>query len=509
MRRLLDLPDLRQKLAKGLTGPQMLAFLPALCLSAYWIGGEVPLVLCALATPLVYAVFGGFGGWTSAAQTDAARAPDVNRVAQDFLEIAQHSGQTTACFKITIPELDQIAHRFGANIAGESRDLIAARLRTSLRASDYVFRSEGTQFTVLISPGFRLRLDNLIDLGKRLREAAETPLVLDGTTHTLTACIGIASSLNFGRNVTANVWLQSATDAMDEAVMAGASTTRLWSDRLARRNRSRHALRQDIETALDEGAIQAYFQPQISVRTGEVSGMEAFARWLHPTRGVLPAAEFLPAATDSRQMVRLGRSIFLQAVTALHHWDESGFNVGTMSVNLSEEELRDPELPGRIASDLDRCGIPAHRLVFDIPETLLNKAADDMIRRNLVSLAGLGCGLDLEGFGLGGCSITVVQQLPVTRLKLDKSLVHGAAASEDRTRTLHAVLAISERLELPAVAAGVETIEDDSLLRDLGCAHAQGFLYAPPSSAADTKIWLESRQALKTPRTGAKIRHIR
>ena len=509
MRRLFDLSDLRRTLVKGLSGPQMLAFLPALCLSAYWVGGEVVLVLCALATPLAYALLGGFGRWADATHDDRPAVPDRMKVAQDFLAIAQHNGQTTACFQICVPDLEQIAKQCGASAAADARDLVADRLRTTLRGGDHVFRCGDTKFTILVAPGFRLRLDTLFDIGKRLREAAEMPVVLAGTTHPLSASIGIASSLNFGRNVTAETWLQSATEAMEDAVMTGPGTTRLWSDRLGRRHRSRHALQQDIMAALDDGSIQAYFQPQISIRTGEVIGMEAFARWHHPTRGLMPAADFLPSATEAHQMSRLGRTILLQAITALRAWDDARFDIATISVNLSEDELRDPDLINRIADDLERCGLPAHRLVLDIPDSISALSGDDVIRRNLMSFADLGCGLDLEGFGMGGCNIAMVQRLPISRLKLDKMLVQGGQDSEDGRRALDAVLSIADRLDLPAIAAGVETVEQEGVLRDLGCAQAQGFLYAKPSSAADMTVWLENRRSSEVPPSTTQIRRIR
>lgn len=509
MRHPFDISNLRQVLCTALSGPQMLAFLPALCLSAFWGGGEVFLVICALAVPLIYAIFGGFGRWSEMAPLDRLRGPELHQVAQDFLEIARQNGQTTACFQIAIPELEKIAHHFGPDTAEESRDLIASRLRTSLRGSDHVFSHGDTRFTVLISPGYRMRLDSLIDLGKRLQQAAETSLSLAGTTQTLTACVGIASSLHFGRTVTADIWLTSATEALDEALSTGASATRLWSDRLSREHRSHQTMQIDLVAALDEGAIQAFFQPQINIRTGMVTGMEIFARWDHPKHGVLTAAEFLQAARDSKQMPRLGRSMLLQAVTTLHEWDEAGFDVRTISLNLSEEELRDPDLPALLGDDLARCRLPAHRIVFDIPEHVVATATDDVIRRNLVAIAELGCGLDLEGFGIGGCSVIAVQQTPVTRLKLDKSLIRGVGLSEDKKRALHAVLAISERLDLPTIAAGVETLEEHGTLRELGCSTAQGFLFAPPANASDTTLWLKEREASENRPSTAQIRRVK
>lgn len=510
MRTLFELAQLRRTLRRGLSGPQMLAFLPALCLAAYWGGGEVLLVLCALTTPLVYAAFGGFGRWFDRPEGHDSGGPSLERVAQDFLEIARHNGQTTACFRIALPELDRIGERYGPDTAAETRNLIASRLRTMLRGSDHVFSDGNSRFIVLISPGFRVRLDNLLDLGKRLCANAESPVSIAGTTHTLPVCIGIASSLNFGRNVTASSWLTSASAALDEALMSGPGTMRLWSDRLARQHRSRRDASDRISEALDEGAIQAYFQPQFHIRTDETTGVEVFARWIDAERGTLATSEFLNAARDSGQLPRLGRTMFLQAVTARVAWDKAGLQVDTISLNLSDAELRDPDLCTRLSGDLDRCGFPAHRLILEIAEqTLMDWSGDDMLRRNILGLVELGCRFDLDEFGAGTTSLAILRELPISRVKLHSLLIKGIEASDDSRRTVDAILGLCDRLELPVVATGIETHQQLGVIRDLGCAFGQGFLFAAPMDCAQMHQWLSERQQAKQAANGARIQRIK
>ncbi len=506
MRLHLTATGLRQAVRSALAGPQMMAFLPALCLAAYWLGGEALLVMCALTLPVLYALTGSFGLGATAAQIGAKQRPDLEKTARDFLEIAQHHGQTAACLQIAIPELNDVAQRFGAETARQSRDLLAARLRSSLRDSDHVFQSGETRFTVLIAPGFRLRLDSLIDLGKRLRASAEIPLSLGGASHDLTVCIGIASSLTLGRNATAEKWLSCANDALDDAQAAGAGSTRLWSARLARQHKSRRKLQDEFDAALDTTRIHAHFQPQIHIGTDAIIGVEAFARWEHPTRGFLTASDFLPFVQSSGHMMDLGRVMFLQAVSALLAWDDAGLDIRTVSVNLSETELRAPDLQKRIATDLERCGLPAHRVVFDIPVTVLSDQGDDIIRHTLAGLSDLGCGLDLQGLGSAGCDIAILQHSPITRLKLERTLLFGIGTSDTARQALHTILGIGDRLDLPSIATGVETVAEHGILRDLGAVYGQGAVFALPADIRATTRWLTERQNLK--RT-IKPKHIR
>ncbi|WP_299784481.1 bifunctional diguanylate cyclase/phosphodiesterase [uncultured Marivita sp.] len=509
MRPGLDAKNLKLLIRRGLQGPQMLAFLPAISLAAYWGGGEVLLVFCALLTPLVYALTGGFGQMSDGGRTDLEDTASVEEVAEDFLAMALHNGQTTACLQLRISGLDAISDAFGPTRADEARDVIETRLTSALRQSDHVFRSGDCQFTLLIAPGFRLKLDSLLDLAKRLRLAAEEPISINGVSQYVTVNIGIASSLNFGRNVTADIWLDSAIQALTDAVESGTPTTRVWSDKLSRRHKARRDLQDDIAGALDAGQIQAFFQPQVSVRTGDVTGMEALARWDHPTRGILPAAAFLPAAMETGQMVRLGQSVVIRALNALQTWDGAGLSVPTISVNLSEAELLDPDLPDHIAVALDRSGVLAHRLVLEISETVLRGSNDDISQRNLIALSEIGCAIDLDNFGTGTCGVSQLQSVPFQRLKIDRQLVMGSDLSEDRQRILSAIIGLADRLEMQTVGCGVETLGEHGVLRDLGCGHAQGFLFAEPGSAGDIGAWLAERQGREEPANGVRLRRVK
>ena len=496
-------------LGRGLRGPQMLAFLPAICLAAYWGGGEALLVFCALTTPLLFALTGGFGRLPTDPTRSVGHRQTVEAAAQEFLEIAQHNGQTTACFQLGISGLDDIAAGLGETVADEARQLLSARLASILRETDELFQVGDKRLAILIAPGFRLKLDTLLDLAKRMRDVAEEPLSLSGTTRYVSVSVGIASSLTFGRNATAQQWLSSAAFALDEAIATGGSATRVWSDKLSRQRQSRRDLHHDIITALETGQIQAFFQPQIRVKTGDVVGMEALARWDHPTRGCIAPSEFLQAILDSGQMDRLGQTMLSQALGALQGWDDAGLDVPTVSVNLSGAELRNPDLAAHIATDLDRAGLGPARLVIEVLESVISGDTDDIIRRNLVALADLGCRIDLDDFGTGHASITTLQHFPIQRVKIDQSFVQRADRTDDKRRMLAAILRLTDTLELDALAEGVETIGEHGLLRELDCRFAQGFLFAEPATAADVTEWLRQHQARDAATGGAHLRRVK
>jgi EAL domain-containing protein (putative c-di-GMP-specific phosphodiesterase class I) len=485
--------QVRQHAQYVLSGTHMLAFLPALCLAAFWGGGEMLLVVFALLTPLLYAAIGGFGQKPASNHDLADDVLCPVSVSQDFLEIARHNGQTTACFQIGITGFDEISRRLGDEFARDARNVVKGRLESALRSGDHVFQTGENRFVVFLVPGFRPKLDGLLDLSKRLRTAVEEPVSLAGTTQFLFAAIGISSSLNFARNTTAEIWIASANQALGEAAANGPSATRVWSDKLSQNHQARRALREDLANALANGEIQAYFQPQVSVRTGAVVGMEALARWEHPKRGCIEPAEFLRALHDSGEMEVLGKTMLAQSLAALRRWDDAGLQVDTVSVNFSDIELRNPNLPDHIKWELDRLELPGHRLAIEVLESVVSNA-DDMIHRNLTKLAAFGCRIDLDDFGTGNASVAALQHLPVKRIKIDQNLIKNVDAHSDKKRMLRAVLSMSECLRLETLAEGVETVGEQGTLRECGCQFAQGFLFAKPMPVSVCDDWLRQNQ---------------
>ena len=505
--RTIKIKQARQHVQHVLSGTHMLAFLPALCLAAFWGGGEILLVTFALFTPLLYAVTGGFGNRSRSDRLMTENVLTPATVSQDFLEIARHNGQTTACFQIGITGLEEIARRLGDEAARDAGNVVKGRLKSALRSGDHVFQTGESRFVVFLAPGFRLKLDGLLDLGKRLRAAVEEPLSLAGTTQFLFAAVGVASSLNFARNTTAETWMTSAAHALGEAASNGQSATRVWSDKLSQNHQARRALREDLSSALANGEIQAYFQPQVSVRTGSVVGMEALARWEHPKRGCIEPAEFLRAILDSGEMEELGKTVLAQSLAALRRWDDAALDVATVSVNFSDIELRNPNLPDHIKWELDRLELPSHRLAIEVLENVASNA-DDMIHRNLTKLATLGCRIDLDDFGTGNASVAALRHLPVKRIKIDRSLITSVDAHSDQKRMLRAVLSMSDCLGLETLAEGVETVGEQGILRDFGCQYAQVFLFAKPMPAKACEDWLRQNTDPDTMNQEQRIRRI-
>ncbi|MBT8412106.1 MAG: EAL domain-containing protein, partial [Octadecabacter sp.] len=182
-------------------------------------------------------------------------------------------------------------------------------------------------------------------------------------------------------------------------------------------------------------------------------------------------------------------TMITQALKALQHWDANGLVVPRVGVNFSTDELRDPLLVDRIAMLMDAHDMCAGRLVVEVLETVIAKASDDVIVRNLSDLAALGCGIDLDDFGTGYASITNIRRFSVGRIKIDRSFVTGVDRDPEQRDMVAAILTMAERLGVRTLAEGIETKGEHAALRSLGCDDAQGFEIARPMPLEETVEW--------------------
>jgi EAL domain-containing protein (putative c-di-GMP-specific phosphodiesterase class I) len=222
------------------------------------------------------------------------------------------------------------------------------------------------------------------------------------------------------------------------------------------------------------------------MKTGDLSGFEALARWHHPERGIVSPDEFLPTLERAGLMQRLSDAMITQTVEALVFWEKSGLNVSKIGVNFSISELRDPRLVDRISLHLDAGNITPDRLVIEVLETVIAGDSNGYIVGNLGALADLGCRIDLHDFGTGHASITNIRRFSIGRIKIDRSFIAGLDTDTDQRDMVSAILTMAQRLGVTSLAEGVETRTEHKTLEALGCDDAQGFFFARPMPIQET-----------------------
>jgi diguanylate cyclase (GGDEF)-like protein len=486
----------------ALLGPQILTFVPALTLGGYWFGGEGVLLFMAIFLPALLGLVGLFTpmqpSTTTQGPVDAITRLPLRSALLALLDKAfceePKNGLRTAAMALAIDDFAALREQHGDTAAERILEQVALRFDTTLRHGDIASRLDAATFAIALAPARRVDLESMIQLSARLQQSIAAPILVDGMRLHITVSIGFCLPRTSSEK-SAAACLDAAESALADAQSCGTGAIRAYSVQTRRKRVIRTGLVCEIANALESDQIKPWFQPQISTDTGEISGIEALARWEHPERGVILPGAFLPAISTSGLNERLSEVILYNSLTALKNWDKAGLNLPNVSVNFSGEELSDPKLCDKIRWELDRFDLAPPRLTVEVLETVIARSQSDTITRNIAQLAEMGCGVDLDDFGTGHASIANIRRFSINRIKIDRSFVTRIDCDRDQQQMLTAILEMAGRLNIATLAEGVETVGEHALLSQLGCDHVQGYSIARPMPFSETAAWISSYSA--------------
>jgi diguanylate cyclase (GGDEF)-like protein len=321
------------------------------------------------------------------------------------------------------------------------------------------------------------------------------PFHADGLHLHISASVGIARSDTGCAGFDA--LMRSADTAMYAAKNAGRNRFAWFDQSMERDLKARNALETELRNAIPRGEIVPYFEQQIDLMTGRITGFEVLARWEHPARGLIEPAVFIPIAEQTGLISELSLSLMNQAFHAARDWD-AGLS---LSVNFSPLQFRDAWLAQKVIKVLTETRFPANRLEIEITEAaLLDNLA---LTQSIVgSLKNQGVRLALDDFGTGFSALAHLRALAFDHLKIDRSLIMSIESSAESTAIVTAITRLGDSLNLPITAEGIEDARIEERLRTLGCARGQGYLYGQPTSVANTRRLLAERRLLQTPAAG-------
>ena len=236
-----------------------------------------------------------------------------------------------------------------------------------------------------------------------------------------------------------------------------------------------------------------YFQPQLNVHTGKINAAEALVRWIHPTRGIVSPARFIPIAEDTGLIIPLGDWILKEALRHLKQWDEMGLPKISIAVNLSAIQFQQEDLAGTIEKILSDSGVSPDRLELELTESVVMqdaRKADNILSR----LSRVGIKLAIDDFGTGYSSLSYLKRFAVDRLKIDQSFVRDMTHNYDDAEIAQAIINLGHTLGLEIVSEGVETKEQLELLKKQGCDIIQGYYVSRPMPAADIPDFLRNER---------------
>lgn len=477
-----------------------LVFAPFFMWAAYAYGGE-PGLIVAGGLISIYMLALAFSGQSvqPANVRDMVTGLDLRQdflgKTREILDQCAQAGRSTIIYTIDIDGYGELIERYGQTTCDRIMETIADRVMICMRADDAIARISDSRLAIGLHPVKRIDIELALQIAARLQSTLEEPIAINASSVYVTVSVGFCT-LSRAKLRTPEGLLDAATTALNEARRSGPSAIRAFSSEMKRIEIARRALVEEAADAFRHGHICAWFQPQISTDTGHVSGIEALARWVHPERGIIAPAEFLPALEQAGLMDQLSETMLTHALSTLRLLDLEGVDVQLAGVNFSAEELRNPKLVDRIRWELDRHELTPERLAVEILETVVAGAPDDVLMCNITGLSKLGCQLDLDDFGTGHASITSLRQFPIHRLKIDRSFVTKCDTDPDQQRMLNAILTMAERLGMETLAEGLETAGEHALVSQLGVDHVQGFGIARPMPPDMLPDWIRTHEAL-------------
>ncbi|AZO24242.1 EAL domain-containing protein [Mesorhizobium sp. M1E.F.Ca.ET.045.02.1.1] len=369
----------------------------------------------------------------------------------------------------------------------------AQRMRDSCRASDLCARLGGDEFVMILNGVGST--EDIHALAKRILGEINEPITFQGTTIMPGASAGIAVYPVDAEN--AQDLLVHADLALYSAKKLGGGSFSFFSEELRRELDYRKQLEQDIRTAISEKTFEVYFQPQVSLTSGKISGIEALVRWKHAARGMISPGEFIPVAEKCGFMPDIGRIVITKAIDEAAEWDRAGIDFGRIAVNVSGTELREPDFDKFLFETLERAGLAPQKLSLEIVESVILDDEKTGIAAKLRHIRAAGVHLELDDFGTGYASLSHVNPNEIDRLKIDRRFVQNINENGDNTKIVRAITELARGLGISIVAEGAETEAELDSLMAIGCDQVQGYSIAFPMPQDKAREWLMARSPKK------------
>ncbi|MBU6247020.1 MAG: EAL domain-containing protein [Xanthomonadaceae bacterium] len=401
------------------------------------------------------------------------------------LPAAAREGLDVAVMFIDLDGFKSINDTLGHEAGDEFLRCVAQALCASVRPRDTVARFGGDEFVVVLER-FRSR-DNLGAICRKILARVGAPVVVAGQKVTATPSIGVAVFPDDGNEPTE--LLRHADIAMYAAKERGKAGFCFYEPQMIARASERLALSTDLREGLARGELGVCYQPKVDLRTRAVVGLEALARWTHPTRGQLPPSMFIPLAEDCGLIARLGERVVREVAGQIARWRAEGLTLVPVAINLSMQEIQAADFVPSLLRTLAETGLDRHAIEFEITETAAMTDVHTTLR-HLRELEALGFRIAIDDFGTGFSSLSHLRQLPAGTIKIDQTFVLGADDSHHDREITEAIIALARKLRLHTVAEGVESEEQVRWLVQAGCDIGQGYLFGRPLPPGETATLL-------------------
>ncbi len=412
------------------------------------------------------------------AHTDTLTGLPNRAMLKSRLEESVSQGRPVMLLLIDLDNFKEVNDTSGHPAGDEILKHAASRLLACVRDTDLVSRLGGDEFAVLIHS---VREDYMADERADLViEALQRPFSHDGQVFHLGGSVGMA--LFPSDAATTDELISNADMALYQAKVDGKNRWHRFSPSLRQKSMEARTMRLELSVAAEEGQFEVYFQPQVLLRDGTVTGAEALIRWNHPTQGVLPPEHFLATLENSRHAETVAYWVLRTACAQAVEWRKvvPSFRV---AVNLFSKQLESSRLVTLICRILESCGLPPEGLELEVTENICLHENRQIIE-NLKQLYDMGIGVAFDDYGTGFASLSVLKNFPLTKIKIDRSFVASMATSRTDAVIAKSIIQLGKGLGYAVIAEGIESASEAQQLMDKGCTEGQGYFFGHPATAA-------------------------
>ena len=407
------------------------------------------------------------------------------------MERARRTRQLLAILLVDLDRFKLINDSLGLEKGDQVLRSVAGRLGRALRRSDTVARLGGDEFMLLVASA--ANAEAAAKVAQKVLDTLRPPFTVNGHELTTSASIGIALFPYDGDD--ADTLIKNADTALSRAKEQGRNHFQFYTNDMNATAFERLMLESRLRKALEQGELVLYYQPQVSLQTGRIVGVEALVRWFHPDLGMVPPADFIPLAEETGLIVPIGEWVLRTACRDGQRWQELGFRPLRVAVNLSARQFQQRDLVDVVARVLDETRLPATDLELELTESVIMRDAAESVRR-LRELTALGIQLAVDDFGTGYSSLGYLRTFPIRSLKIDRSFIRDIDRDPNGAAIAQAIIALASSLSLKAIAEGVETREQLDMLRGWGCEEMQGYYFCRPLPADELLALLRQERRL-------------
>ena len=400
----------------------------------------------------------------------------VDRLHQSILNARRHK-KLTALFFLDLDQFKRINDTLGHHAGDQLLLIFADRLKSCVRKQDTVARLGGDEFTILLND--IEDTDKISAIAQTILNTLKEPVRLGKHEVIVSTSIGI--TLAPTDSICSETLMKNADLALYMAKENGRDGYHFFTEELNLRANKLLEIENELREAIKNDDFYLNYQPQINLKTGEISSVEALIRWNHPVKGDISPSEFIPVAEDTGLIVQIGEWVLTHACKEIMQLNALTGKSLRVAVNLSPRQFDDPELVNVVSNALTYSGLKAENLELEVTESMLMNDLDSVIAQ-LNSIKATGSTITIDDFGSGYSSLIYLKSLPVDILKIDQSFVYDIPEDLDAMEIASAVIAVAHKLNLKVVAEGVENIDQRDFLVINKCDYAQGYFFSRPLS---------------------------